>query len=83
MNLRKVNTLYLLFIFLCSSFSISAQVTANFSANVVSGCTPVVIQFTDLSTGSPTTWNWNFGNGNTSVSQNPSAIYTIPGQYTV
>src|SRR5688572_25544228 len=79
----KRNILYTLFILIASSFSITAQVTANFSANVTSGCTPLVVQFTDLSTGSPTSWSWNFGNGNNSVNQNPSAIYTIPGQYTV
>ena len=30
-----------------------------------------------------TTWIWNFGNGNSSGSQNPCIVYTSPGQYIV
>lgn len=29
------------------------------------------------------TWIWNFGNGNSSSSQNPCIVYTSPGQYIV
>ena len=70
---------------LFSSFStISAQApVANFTGNPLAGCSPVIINFQDLSTGSPTSWSWNFGNGNTSVLQNPTASYFTPGTYTV
>ncbi|MFN8395264.1 MAG: PKD domain-containing protein [Bacteroidia bacterium] len=61
----------------------AAQVTANFSGTPLSGCSPLVVQFTDLSTGPVTTWSWNFGNGNTSNLQNPAAVYVTPGTYTV
>lgn len=61
-----------------------AQVpTANFSGSPLSGCSPLIVNFQDLSTGGPTGWNWNFGNGNTSVLQNPTATYFTPGTYTV
>jgi gliding motility-associated-like protein len=60
-----------------------AQVTANFSGTPLSGCSPLVVQFTDLSTGPVTTWFWDFGNGNTSTLQNPGAVYVTPGTYTV
>jgi len=60
-----------------------AQVNANFSASPLRGCAPLVVQFTDLSTGGPTTWSWNFGNSNTSTQQNPATIYTLPGAYSV
>ena len=64
--------------------AVSAQVpAANFSATPASGCTPIVVQFTDLSTGSPTSWSWNLGNGTTSTQQNPSTTYTLPGSYTI
>jgi gliding motility-associated-like protein len=63
--------------------SLLANVTAAFSSNVVSGCNPLTVNFTDLSTGSPNAWVWNFGNGNTSTLQNASAIYNTPGTYTV
>lgn len=65
------------------SFSSKAQLTANFSATPLSGCAPMVVNFTDLSTGSPAQWRWDLGNGTTSFNQNPSGTYFNPGQYTV
>lgn len=56
---------------------------ANFSGSPVSGCSPMIISFQDLSTGSPVSWLWNFGNSNTSTLQNPTATYFTPGTYTV
>ncbi len=56
---------------------------ANFTATPLSGCSPVVVTFQDLSTGSPTSWFWDFGNGNTSTLQNPTASYFSPGNYTI
>jgi PKD repeat protein len=41
------------------------------------------VNFTDLSTNSPTQWSWTFGDGGTSAQQNPSRSYAAPGQYTV
>lgn len=43
---------------------------------------PTVI-FTDLSTGSPTSWSWNFGDGGTSVLENPSHLYATNGTFNV
>jgi len=64
--------------------SVSAQApVANFTGNPLAGCSPVIINFQDLSTGNPTSWSWNFGNGNTSVLQNPTASYFTPGAYTI
>jgi len=56
---------------------------ANFTANPIAGCSPLLVSFTDVSTGNPTSWNWDFGNGNTSTLQNPSSSYLTPGKYTV
>ncbi|HOS82928.1 MAG TPA: PKD domain-containing protein [Methanolinea sp.] len=42
-----------------------------------------MVSFTDLSTGNPTSWSWNFGDGTTSTLQNPTHTYTTPGTYTV
>jgi PKD repeat protein len=40
--------------------------------------------FTDTSTGAPTTWLWDFGDGTTdSKTQNPTHDYKAPGTYTV
>lgn len=49
-------------------------------------CSGIPIQFTDLSTvewGIIDTWEWDFGNGQTSSIRNPSTIYVNPGTYTV
>ncbi|MBX2892238.1 MAG: S8 family serine peptidase [Saprospiraceae bacterium] len=56
---------------------------ANFSASSTCGQFPLVVNFSDLSTNSPTAWSWNFGNGQTSTQQNPSATFNQPGIYTV
>lgn len=60
-----------------------AQVNADFSANVTSGCGPLIVSFQNLSTGTGLTFQWNLGNGNTSVAENPAASYINPGTYTV
>ncbi len=39
--------------------------------------------FSDASTQVPQTWNWDFGDGNSSTQQNPSHTYTANGTYTV
>ncbi|NJO25179.1 MAG: PKD domain-containing protein [Bacteroidia bacterium] len=57
--------------------------TANFTASPISGCSPLVVNFQDLSTGSPNAWSWSFGNGSTSTLQNPTTTYFTPGTYTV
>ncbi len=56
---------------------------AAFTANGISGSTPLAVLFTDSSTGSPTSWVWSFGDGITSTTQNPTHTYTKPGKYTV
>ncbi len=55
---------------------------ANFSANPTTTCSGVV-DFTDLSTYTPTGWLWDFGDGNTSTVQNPTHTYTTSGTYDV
>jgi PKD repeat protein len=57
--------------------------TAAFSGTPTSGSAPLTVSFTDLSTGSPTSWAWTFGDGGTSTAQNPSHTYSEPGTYTV
>ncbi len=56
---------------------------AEFSRNPASGCAPLTVDFTDLSTGEIDTWDWTFGDGGTSTAQNPSYQYNNPGTYTV
>lgn len=56
---------------------------ADFSASVTSGCGPLSVRFTDISSGTPKFWNWDFGNGQFSNQQNPTTAYTTPGTYSV
>jgi len=63
---------------------VQAQVNASFTANPTQGCAPMTISFVNNSTGTGTlTYQWNFGNGNSSNLQNPTANYVNPGTYTV
>jgi len=56
---------------------------ANFTANITSGNAPLNVKFTDTSTGTPTNWTWDFGDGKTSTEQNPTHTYKAEGNYTV
>ena len=56
---------------------------ADFVAMPISGQLPLDVQFTDLSTGIPTKWSWNFGDGSVSTERTPLHRYTTPGSYTV
>jgi len=59
------------------------QCVADFSANPMKGPVPLTVSFTDQSTGSITSWEWDFGDWSKSTEQNPSHTYTAPGTYTV
>jgi len=61
----------------------NAQIRAGFSSNPTSGCAPLVVSFTDQSTGNPAQWRWDLGNGTISFLQNPSVTYFNPGQYNI
>jgi gliding motility-associated-like protein len=74
---------YCLLLFTLISFSSQAQLTANFSANPVQGCSPLLVNFKDQSTGNATKWKWDLGNGTISYLQNPSVTYFNPGHYTI
>ena len=56
---------------------------ANFTSNVTSGTAPLTVSFTDMSTNTPTSWNWSFGDGTYSTVKNPVHTYSTAGNYTV
>src|SRR5262249_42478922 len=60
-----------------------SQPSPAFTATPVSGCSPIVVQFTDQSTGNPLQWKWDLGNGVISFLQNPSTTYFNAGTYSV
>jgi gliding motility-associated-like protein len=59
---------------------------AGLVSNMQQGCEPLCILFSDISTitsGTITSWSWDFGDGNTSTQQNPQHCYTAAGVYSV
>jgi PKD repeat protein len=64
-----------------------ATPTANFTFSPASPAAGAAVSFTDASTGSPTSWLWDFGDpgsgaADTSAQQNPSHTYAAAGSYT-
>ena len=55
---------------------------ANFTANPTSGLRPLLVVFTDTSSGVISSWSWTFGDGGTSSVQNPNHQYTLAGVFT-
>lgn len=70
-------------ILLLGSILAFSQPVARFSAGLSTGCAPILVNFTDESTGSPNYWRWDLGNGTISYLQNPSVTYFNPGNYTI
>jgi gliding motility-associated-like protein len=88
MKLQTFNTFnhlrsFILSVFILTGSFAIAQPAANFSASPVSGCAPLAVTFTDMSTGGPTSWQWDLGNGTLSTQQNPTTTYFNSGLYTV
>jgi len=54
------------------------------TADVTEGCAPLTVQFSGNSTGSPTSWIWNFADDSPTVTeQNPVHTFIFPGNYSV
>ena len=68
---------------ICFVLNTASFAQANFSTNTTSGCAPLAVNFTDISSGSPTQWTWHFGDGAISRLRNPSRVYDVPGDYTI
>ena len=59
------------------------KLEAKFSAYPTGGTNPLEVHFIDRSTGGPTSWSWDFGDGETSTEAKPTHIYSDLGKYTV
>ena len=56
---------------------------ANFIAEPKIGPKPLIVRFTDQSTGNITSWLWDFGDGTTSIDRNPIHVFKDPYSYSV
>ena len=64
------------------SVPVNATPNPNFSFTTV--CLGQATSFTDLTSGTPTGWEWDFGDGSLhSTLQNPTHTYAAPGTYSV
>ncbi|RYZ00798.1 MAG: PKD domain-containing protein [Chitinophagaceae bacterium] len=61
-----------------------AQPTVDFNAAPRIGCSPLLVNFINMSstTGNPT-YRWELGNGVISTQQSPSTTYVTPGTYSI
>ena len=52
---------------------------AQLTSDVIGGCFPLTVQFSDLSVSDNTitSWEWDFGDGGTSTDQNPNYIFAV------
>ena len=75
------NLVLVFFLFFLSAHSVSGQ-TANFTEDYISGCAPLVVHFTNTSSGA-TSYSWNLGNGVITAITDPSTSYLTAGTYTV
>lgn len=65
---------------------INALPKAAFKASDTTGCYPLKVNFTDQSNaqeGNIVKWEWDLGDGTVSAQQNPTHVYTGPGNYNV
>ncbi len=56
---------------------------ASFTASASTVCLGDAVTFTNTSTNYPTSYSWDFGDGNNSTSASPSHTYATPGTYNV
>lgn len=61
----------------------NAAPIASFNQNLTTVCAGTAVSFTDLSSGNPNSWSWNFGDGGVSTQQNPAHTYQSGGVYDV
>lgn len=65
------------------SITVLPRPTPSFTNSPTTGCAPLTVQFTNTGQQSGATYSWDFGDGNTSSSANPTNVYTGNGTYNV
>jgi PKD repeat protein/C1A family cysteine protease len=68
---------------LSNYITVYAPANAGFTAAPTTGAAPALIVFSDSSAGTISKWKWDFGDGKTSLKQNPTHSYSKAGTYSV
>lgn len=64
------------------TLTVHETISVDFQANILSGPSPQTINFTNLSSDFSNS-NWDFGNGEVSIDQDPSVLFVKQGSYDV
>jgi gliding motility-associated-like protein len=79
-----LNKLLLLMSMLLAIGPVKGQLVADFTVNgSTTACGSLAVGFEDQSSGNPSSWFWDFGNGLHSTLQNPVVVYNTAGVYSV
>ena len=62
---------------------VGSELYSDFITDINSGCQGMEVNFTDITTNSPDTWLWDFGDGSTSNLQNPTHNFLIAGDFDI
>ncbi|HXX55643.1 MAG TPA: PKD domain-containing protein, partial [Methanoregula sp.] len=57
--------------------------TASFTATPTTGLIPLSVHFADTSSGSPTSWNWSFGDGTYSNTSTATHVFMTKGNFII
>lgn len=72
-----------LFLIVISLLKVNAQ-NPDFVADTLTGCVPMQVSFTDLSSGNSIGWEWDMGDGASHLYvQHPTYVFNTPGIYSI
>jgi PKD repeat protein len=69
--------------FTLSGVPASPGLSAEFDVTPSAPRAGLLLQFSDRSTGGPTSWSWSFGDGGSSSAQSPTHVFATAGTYNV
>ena len=65
------------------TIQVASSLMAAFTYTPASPSLGQAVQFTDGSTGNPTSWSWDFGDGSTSTLRHPTHVFGVAGSFRV
>jgi len=82
---RPYHVVFCIFSVLFYCIPAVGQLHVDFSSDKSGGCRPLIVHFSNQTTGASANavYQWDFGNGNTASLASPEAVYVDEGSYTV